>query len=214
MVKESKKPKSNRERKAAFDKRMKNRGGADQTQPERWAMVFYLTRDAVDEVKRIREEARFEGSQPQRSAELFAEMLQVYLAWRRGEVLPMEGGGTRASLALDGVPTTRLSEDLKAFRASIELLRTTATSVDVFGDRLLGAHASERWTSFALLIDRLRSRYDRLKASVEEARHWHGEVEEYLELLLDRVERLEEDQVQLPRGRGRLFRRVLQDLER
>lgn len=214
MVEEPKKAKSSRERKAAFDERMKNRGGADPTQPERWAMVFYLTRESVDEVQRIRDEARFEGSQPHRSAELFEEMLQVYLAWRRGEVPPKDGSETQAPLASDAVRVTRLSKDLEAFQQSLEALRATMMRAEVFRDALLDAHESERWTSFAQLTDRLRGMSNGPKPSIEEARHWHREFEEYLASLLDKAERFEGGDVQSPRGRGRLFRRLLQKLQR
>lgn len=205
-------PKTSRERKADFDRLIRNRGGVDPDKPERWASIFFLTKESADHVKRIRDEARFEGSKASRNAALFEEMLRVYLAWRRGDgrlppvgdVEPLDGGE---------VPSAALSAQLVAFRQSVSELRATMREVEAFQKQILAAHHAERWTSFDRLIRRLRGADIAGADSIEERRVWHREVDEYLQSLLASVGNSAVDQVRVPEGRGQLFSRILRRFE-
>ena len=204
-------PKTSRQRKAEFDSYMKNRGGADPTRPERWATVFFLTKQSADWIARIREEARFEGSQPSKNAALFEDLLRVYLAWRSNG-----GGPVRESAeALNGAePPAKLSADLVAFEQSVEELRRTLLDIEGFQDRVLEAHRAERWTAFESLVHRLRGPCSAGEVPSDERRLWHSEFEDYLQLLMSRTSDWAASHVTVPVGRGHLFSRVLQRLKR
>jgi len=203
-------PKTSRQRKAEFDSYMKNRGGVDPTRPERWATVFFLTKQSADWIARIREEARFEGSQPSKNAALFDDMLRVYLAWRSNGASPVRDS---AEVSNGAEPPARLSAYLVAFQQSVDELRRTLLEIEGFQNQVLDAHRAECWTAFESLVQRLRGSCPAGGVSSDERRLWHREFEDYLQLLMSRTSDFAASRVNVPVGRGHLFSRVLKRLK-
>lgn len=67
-------PRSAKERKAAFDQRMSNRGRTDPTSPERWPCTIYLTAEAKQRLAHMREERQMLGCATETNSAL-VEML-------------------------------------------------------------------------------------------------------------------------------------------
>jgi len=63
-------PKSAKERKAAFDRKMSNRGRVDPTSPERWPCTIYLTAEAKQRLVQLRDDRQMLGCATETNSEL------------------------------------------------------------------------------------------------------------------------------------------------
>jgi len=203
-------PKTARQRKADFDQRMKNRGAVDSGSPERWAFVFYLTRESRDLLKRFRDENRFVGTDAQTNGALLDEMLRVYAAWRQngGSQPPCVESATSPP-AENGPP---LSAQLRAFRESLVRLEAALGEKELRLDLLKQAHEAERWTRFDAMLTRVLETSARVADNARVRWEVQWEIEQYLDDLIFLCEEAEVRGIQTPSGRGHLFDRVLRKL--
>ena len=195
--------KSSQERKAEFDKRMRNDDRVDPTAPVRSPSVFYISAAAKAVVSRNREILRLSKVSPMTDSEFLELLLLSYEAAQVAGTGDASGGGDAVAVGPSKIELRRYGDVWRARSEQlvkernllkeeniwlVELLRKAGDDDEPADlgppfDLVYDAHRSQPSIQLAVMVQRL-AEYFRASSDVRElARQVHWEIGDYLFLL-------------------------------
>lgn len=195
--------KSSQERKAEFDKRMRNDDLGDPSAPVRSPSVFYISAAAKAVISRNREILKLNKVRPATDSEFLEQLLLRHEAGGAGEP---EGSSSDGDTGLVGPSATQLRQTVDSLLARNnqllkerdQLRRSVNSLTDELAeekarqdteagfDEVILVHSRQPVTRLLSMVERLEVHFKASSDDRELARQVHGEIQFYLYLLKTR----------------------------